>query len=393
MEFFNPNNLSNNICILTSSHLAVKWHISPHLNNLSKYSNITILTSNIKYLDYKDLKNISLVELNINNKISPLNDILLTFKLYNFIKKNNFHGIITMTPKAGLLGMLASFIALTEVRIHIFTGQVWYNKTGFIRKFLILCDRLISSLSTNVIIDSKSQFNLLLDYNIINSKKSTVIGSGSVVGVNLVRFKQDFINRVSDRNFYKINDLTVLFLYLGRINIDKGIFDLLNAFISYSSSSNYMDSQLLIVGPLELSESDTSLFHALINQSDVIYLPYTDYPEKYMNMSDVLFLPSYREGFGNVIVESAAMGIPSVASDISGISDSVVNGVTGILHKPGSVNEISDAMVLMSTNSNLRQSMGVNAKSRVHDHFSQQQVLNSYLEYYKSINLFPKYSI
>jgi len=348
------------------------------------------MTTNIEFLSNLNIPNLYILPLKINVKVNPLSDVLCLYKLLLHFKRVKYHALITMTPKAGMLGMIAGYLSNISIRIHFFTGQVWYNKHGLVRLMLMICDRIIAFCSTNILVDSKSQFNLLNYYKIIDPQKSSVMGSGSVVGVDLNKFSQNQKIRHIDRTILNIGKEDLVFLYLGRIKVEKGVIDLLQAFISFSNCRIVKNVHLFLVGPLELSQKEKLIFCDLIKKSRAVHIPYTDIPEKFMNLSDIIFLPSYREGFGNVIIEAAAMGLPSVASDITGLRDSVDNGVTGILHNPGSVTEITAAMELLALRSDIREKMGASAKDRVVKNFPQETVLRLYLEYFIHLNLFNK---
>lgn len=181
----------------------------------------------------------------------------------------------------------------------------------------------------------------------------------------------------------------MVFLYLGRLKKDKGVVDLVNGFSRVAKDN--LKIHLLIVGPDEeyLENEITQLavnFPEQVHRAD-----YTKMPERYMSAADVFCLPSYREGFGSVLIESASVGLPAIASRIYGITDAVEEGVSGILHEPGAIDEISTAMSTLASNENFRHDMGVAARVRVESRFSEDRVTNEFLEYYK--NLFSRVKV
>jgi len=208
-----------------------------------------------------------------------------------------------------------------------------------------------------------------------------VFENGSIAGVDSVRFKFDADERDKLRQEMEIPKNAIVFLYLGRLNKEKGLVDLSRGFKIAAKSNDKL--HLLVVGPDEDNLDD--IFSALSARipGKVHRVEYTDHPEKYMSASDVFCLPSYREGFGTVIIEAAAVGLPAIASRIYGITDAVLDGVTGILHRPGSKSEIAKAMSLLARSSNIRVRMGRAAKERVVKDFSVEPIAEALVAFYR----------
>ena len=183
-----------NIAIISSGIISINTFLKEQIKILkNKYNaKITIITNTGIDDDlYKELKNINVKIINISFKRKPniFIDILTLFNLSIILKKSDFDMTITITPKAGFLGNLASFLKRIPMRIHIFTGQVWVNKKGVLRFFLKLADKIICKLSTKSLVDSKSQQEFLLKENVIKSLDSDVILNGSICGVDVNKFK------------------------------------------------------------------------------------------------------------------------------------------------------------------------------------------------------------
>ena len=367
------------ICFVLTAEFAVKAFLLGHLRALSKYYDVTVIvnTNNPSFLAEQGI-NAKVVPLAIARDISLIADVSCLLQLVKLFYQQSFSAVHSITPKAGILAMMAAYIVRVPLRVHTFTGQVWVTKGGFKRLLLKMFDRLIAFLATNIIVDSYSQRQFLLEEGVITKAKSVVFGSGSVSGVDLSRFKYSAQVRLEVRNRLNINADAIVFLFLGRLNLDKGVLDLANAFSKLPTGS----ACLLFVGPDEQNMQIKIESILANNASNVRFVGYTNVPENYMSAVDVLFLPSYREGFGSVVIEAAAVGIPTVASRIYGVCDAVVDGETGLLHEPHAVNEIEDCMKDMMSNRALRLKLGKQAQTRAVKDFDSQLITQAWVNFY-----------
>ena len=170
------------------------------------------------------------------------------------------------------------------------------------------------------------------------------MNKGSLGGVNLSKFKFKQKERIKLRKKYSISKDTFVFLYLGRINKEKGISDLINA---YNQIKNNYDTLLIFVGQIE----DKKLINLFKENKKIMYFDFTNNPEDWFSFSDILCLPSYREGFGTVIIEAAACGIPTLCSNIYGLKDSIINNKTGIYHEAGNIDDIKKMLYVVKNKS------------------------------------------
>jgi len=345
-----------------------------HIEVLSKKYKLFVCCNNPYNLKKIIPKNVSLINLNFKRNISFFNDIISFLLTLFFFFKERPNLSISFTPKIGLIVAIASFIAKTPVRIHWFTGQIWANKKGVTKKFLKIIDKIIFSLSHNVLVDSISQREFLIKQKVISKKKSTVFHKGSVGGVDIKKFKFNKQKRIFLRKKYLISKNTFVFLYLGRINKDKGIKDLLKA---YEKISKDHDTMLIMVGSLE----DKTLLNDHKHQKKILYFGHTSKPEYWFSLADILCLPSYREGFGTVIIEAAACGIPSLCSRIYGLKDAIYERKTGFFHQAGNSKDIEKKMLHILKNKKLTKSYGLFAKKRVLKDFEQSILTKSLLKF------------
>lgn len=304
----------------------------------------------------------------IHRSINIGKDIVAAVKLFFAFRKHQFMIIHSITPKAGLLTAVAGFFARVPIRIHTFTGQPWVNKKGMIRLITRFCDRLIGLLNTKCYADSKSQKDFLIAERIVAKDKIDVIGAGSLAGVDLTRFDPSRWNheeKIRLRIDHQISQDAKVITFVGRIAKEKGIVELTEAVYSLLQSNYNID--LLLIGPLdqERGGKGSLTIDQLSKSSRIHYIGYTDAPESYLSISDIFCLPSYREGFGTVVIEAAAMGVPCVGSRIYGLTDAVQDGQTGILVPPQDAEALKKGLKQLLDNPERIKQMGLNARERV----------------------------
>lgn len=365
------------ICIVVSTPMTVKAFLLKHIEVLSKDYQITVVSnSNLDIANEYKIKCLS-KNIPINRKINFFEDIKSVILLYKFLKKENFNLVLSVSPKAGLISSISSFLARIENRIHFFTGQVWATKRGIFRFILKSVDKLIATLNTNNLIDSPSQKEFLIREKVIKDQKSTVLLQGSISGVDVNKFSFSEEIRLELKNKYKIENSDIVFMFIGRLNTDKGIFDLVRAFDKLLKE--YENVKLFLIGPDE--ENIENQICEFLKFKNVIRIDYVSNPQEILNIADVLVLPSYREGFGTIVIEAASMGIPCIASDIYGLNDAIVNNETGLLHKVKDVYDMIEKYEYLIENKNKIKEYGVNAKVRVYNNFKDEQLSNELKKY------------
>ena len=361
--------------------------MAPHIQRVSKYAEVSLVSSDANAFGLSRLGfDAKLNDIKISRTINIISDFFGFFKLVSFFRLHRFHCIHSMTPKAGLLSMLAATLVGVPLRIHTFTGQVWATRSGLPRYFLKFLDIAIGFMATNLLVDSPSQRDFLIANHVVKGKKVTVLGMGSIVGVDAERFAPNDVARSRIRAELGIGISEFVYIYVGRLKQEKGIEDLFDAFNKVSSI--YSDAHLLLVGPDEEGYDTRISKLTSDNQIKVHRVQFTDSPESFMAAADVICLPSYREGFGSVLIEAAAVGLPAIATSIYGITDAVINGVTGLLYKPGQVSDLVLLMSQMREDELSIERMGVAAQKRARESFCQNQLVDAFDEYYREIGVY-----
>ncbi len=372
------------ICFISTIPQAANFHLVNHFVRLGKKYEVSFVasTTDAQYLR-KIGVDVEVLNGRIERDISPARDLRALFCLFRLFRRNRFDAIHSLAPKAGFLSMLAGIIAGIPVRIHIFTGQVWVTKTGLMRFFLKMMDTLTAFMATHNLVDSFSQRQFLLQSKVVSDSKSTVLAEGSVCGVDTSKFSPNPSERFKIRQGLNIPEDSLVYIFLGRLKKDKGILDLAQAFMQLPSSQN--PSHLLIVGADEEGLEPKIREISASCENRVHFVSLTEFPERYLASADVLCLPSYREGFGNVIIEGASTGIPSIASRIYGVIDAIQENETGLLYEVGNSDELAAKMKMLLNDPELRKKLGENALSHSKQHFSKETVTGAWFDYYQEI--------
>ncbi|MFO7676541.1 MAG: glycosyltransferase [bacterium] len=368
------------LCVVVSSAGTIRSSQLNHLAALGRRFDVTVVANATDFRLLEPLgPSVTGLAVGIERSVSPRRDLAALWGLYAHFRAGNYAAVYSVTPKAGLLAMLAARLAGIPVRLHIFTGQVWVTARGPMRTILRAADRLIAALATHVLADSRSQVEFLVAEGILKPGKALVLAAGSISGVDTRRFVPNPAARAAIRAQFGIGGSEVLFLYIGRLKRDKGLFDLARAFAGLARVR--ANVRLAIVGPDEEGLSGPLLELCRDCRDRVVIPGRTDRPEDFMAAADVLCLPSYREGFGSVVIEAAAAGIPSIGSRIYGVTDSIEEGVTGLLHDAADSASLLGRMLELVDAPERRLALGAKARERAIREFSAERVTAAFVDY------------
>jgi glycosyltransferase involved in cell wall biosynthesis len=376
--------MKKKVCFVATLEMSIKVFLTDHMRLLQDMFELSVAvnTENHNFLAPFGIE-AQVIPIKIERKISFFRDLKSLLELYRIFKKERFDIVHSIMPKSGFLSMVAGFFARVPVRVHTFTGQVWKNSTGMRRFVLKAMDRVLAVCATHILVDSPSQREFLISEGVVGRGKSSVIGNGSMCGVDAKRFHFDEEARGNIREAHGITPDDIVFFFLGRINRDKGILDLARAFAALCG--RFKNVHLLLAGPDEENIGEKTLEICAQCSDKVHILGYADAPEEYMSAADVFCLPSYREGFGLVITEAAAVGIPSIGSRIYGITDAIEDGVTGFLFEPAASHDLMLKMARFVENPSLIKTMGEKAKVNTLEKYSKEKVTSAMLDYYRAI--------
>lgn len=362
------------IIIFTSTSMTIESFLLPILNRLKKKYKI-ILVSN--FTKKNSFYGHSIYDLKIHRKINILQDIKTLILFYKFIKREKCDLIFTVTPKAGLIGMICSYFNQVPKRIHIFTGQVWANKIFLIKFFLKIFDKIIFFLSTDILCDGKNQKFFLIEHGFNKSIK--VLGNGSICGINTFKFRPDEKKKKLYRKKYKIKKGEIVFTYVGRIAKDKGI-EVLKKNIIKLRSLNFK-VRLFLVGKLEDGYRKTDFkkdngFYLINHMKNV---------NKFFQFADIFITATNREGFGVSVAQAMSCGLPVIAPNIYGLKDLLKNNSNSYVYKLNDSKQLLFYSIELIRKKKKRESMGLLGRKVIIDNYQEKYVIKSYENFFHDL--------
>lgn len=371
------------ICFVVAIAGTAQSFLRDHIKALREDYDV-YLAGNIK--DVKEVEALDLTDweqIDIERPISLSKDLKAVRQLSSYFKKMKFDAVHSVTPKAGLVCALAGFMARVPIRIHIFTGQVWATRKGAMRFMLKSLDWLIARLNTHILVDGNSQKNFLIQQGVVSDINAYVLGDGSISGVNMVRFNPSVDTRMAARKELGITDDKVVFVFMGRLNHDKGLHELLPAFNRLVGTNK--NAFLLLLGMDEENVAATFGQYDELTKENFLYYGATQEPQRMLQVGDVFVLPTYREGFGSSVIEAACLGLPTITSDAYGVLDASVPGETGLQCKVGDVESLYACMKELADNAEMRKAFGKSGHKRVQEKFAGAVVVKHWKEYYDKL--------
>lgn len=316
--------------------------------------------------------------------ISLKKDVVSLFKLIKVFRRERPQMVHSMTPKAGLLCMVAAWLTRVPVRVHTFTGLVFPTAQGLKRKILMLTDAITCACATHIIPEGEG-VKADLQNNGITKKPMKILGYGNVRGIDMTRFsRRESIMRMAEN----LRDSDVFtFLFVGRIVRDKGINELVAAFKRLNEE--FPKTRLWLVGRYENSlDPITKESQQIIEENQSIFalgMKNGDELIAYYAASDCFVFPSYREGFPNTVIEAGAMDLPCIVTDINGSREIISQGENGIIIPSKNEEQLYKAMKQMITDEKGRKKMTGNARKMIADRFEQSFVRQCLYDYYEEI--------
>lgn len=340
----------------------------------SKYEVVVVSSPGEELDEIAQREQVRCVPIKMHREIAPLADERALVQLIRFFQAEHPDAVHSFTPKAGLLCMMAAKMANVPIRIHTFTGLVWPTSEGIKRMILRTTDRLTCACANHILAEGKGVCHDLTCGG-ITRKQVCVLGYGNLRGIDLDYWQSNPRQTVEQ---------ALRFVFIGRLVPDKGLNELIKAFLSLLQ--HYPDCTLTLVG---WYEENTPLSPATLNAIDqcsaIRYIGRQEDVRPFYQEADCLVFPSYREGFPNVVLEAGAMGLPSIVTDINGSREIIQNGVNGLIIPSHDADQLYTAMRYMVEHPNERSRMAAAARPLIVERYDQRFVRQCLKAYYETL--------
>lgn len=333
--------------------------------------------------EIEEREGVRTVAVPMERHISPLKDLKSLFGLIRVFQKEKPTMVHSMTPKAGLLSMMAAWFCRVPVRVHTFTGLVFPTATGLTQRILILTDRITCACATHIVPEGEGVKNDLINYH-ITRKQLKVLGHGNVRGIDLDHNNPELPEVQAD--VAKIRKPGIFtFVFVGRLVRDKGINELIEAFERLNKE--YTNTRLILVGQQEpkLDPLKPETIAKIDSNKNIEAVGLQSNVRPWLAASDAFVFPSYREGFPNVVIEAGAMSLPSIVTDINGSREIIIEGKNGTIIPPRDAVALYQSMKSFLEQPDKRAQMAFNARPFVASRYEQSYVRRCLKEYYKEI--------
>jgi len=380
--------LKKKIIRTSTVSISLDYLLKGQLAFLRQYYDVIAVSNNDEHLKIvKEREKVKTISVSTQRKISLIKDLISLWNLYLIFKREKPLIVHSITPKAGLLSMVAAYFANVPIRIHTFTGLIFPTKTGLIRKIIIFMDKTLCFFATAVYPEGNGVKNDLINFG-ITKKPLKIIANGNVNGIDLNYFNPSIFSKYDNNVNLKgieINENDFVFIFVGRLVRDKGINELISAFLKLKSTSKNL--KLLLVGPFEndLDPLNPETIKVIYECNDIIIVGFQPDIRPYLAISDALVFPSYREGFPNVVLQAGAMSLPCIVTDINGSNEIIIEGHNGIIIPVKDEEALIHAMYKLLSDKEYYSVLKTNARKFIISRYEQKIVWEALLEEYKEL--------
>lgn len=333
------------------------------------------------------IEEVKVIRISFSREISPINDLRTLFQVIKLVKRERPDIINAGNPKTGFLFSLAHIFFWNTPLIFTLRGVRSDTLSGIKKRIVRFTERLTCMLANRVVAISPSLKIHAEKIRIVNDSKCIVLSKGSSNGIDIAHYIPSEAILSCSRELAFKNKIPLdafKIVFVGRVTRDKGIIELLEAFKLCVSTNENMC--LVIAGPIEKDDAIPEHYYQLIQDHPKIHYlgKQMDVRPVYL-LGDTLVLYSYREGFGNVVIEASCMGLSTIVADIPGLRDTTEDGVTGLLVPSKNISKLSEAILYLNSNRSVNETYGKNGNKRVVEYFSNEIVWKKQLELYLNL--------
>jgi len=372
---------------ITTVPLSLDKLLEGQLRFMQQHFEVTAISSEKAYLEkIGNREGVSTHHLEMTRQITPFSDFISLVKLTFYFLKVRPDIVHSHTPKAGIVGMAAAFLARVPHRFHTVAGLPLLEETGNKRKMLDFVEKLTYLFASRVYPNSNGLKEIILQNGYCKASKLKVLANGSTNGINTTYFSNDhfsFAQKEELKARYDIHDTDFVFIFVGRLVTDKGINELIAAFKKLKI--NHPTAKLLLVGPLE-TELDPLLpqtLEAIENVKQIKAVGYQQDVRLFFAISHCLVFPSYREGFPNVVMQAGAMELPSIVSNINGCNEIIVPHQNGVIIPTKDEKTLLEVMIELMENKAYYAQLRENSRPMIVNRYEQQVVWQAILKEYQ----------
>jgi len=333
--------------------------------------------------EIEEREGVRTVAMPMERHISPFKDLKSLLGLISVFRKEKPTMVHSMTPKAGLLSMMAAWFCRVPVRVHTFTGLVFPTATGLTQKILILTDRITCACATHIVPEGEGVKNDLINYR-ITKKPLKVLGHGNVRGIDLAHYNPELPEVQTEAERIRKPGVFT-FVFIGRLVRDKGINELVEAFERLNKEIPAIRLTLVGRQEPELDPLKPETIAKIDNNKNIEAVGQQSDVRPWLAASDAFVFPSYREGFPNVVIEAGAMCLPSIVTDINGSREIIIEGKNGTIIPPRDADALYMAMKSFLEYPDIRTEMATNARPLIASRYEQSYVRRCLKEYYREI--------
>lgn len=374
---------------VTTIPLSLEKLLEGQLGYMQQFFEVTAISAEKERLErYGANEGVQTYHVPLTREITPLKDIKAVYRLYKYLRKERPNIVHTHTPKAGIVGMMAAYLAKVPHRLHTVAGLPLLEANGFKRWVLNWVEKLTYRFATDVYPNSQGLLQIILAEKFAPASKLKVLGNGSSNGIDTNYFSAEAFT--PERNLQKREELSIpaedfVYVFVGRIVRDKGINELVEAFVNLQKEIT--DTSLLLVGPFENDldpVSEATKTH-IESHDKIISVGYQTDVRPFLAISDALVFPSYREGFPNVVMQAGAMHLPAIVSNINGCNEIIKEGKNGTIVEPKNTEMLYHSMLEMVSNKEKYAILKSNARSSIVKRYGRKQMWQLIHEEYTTL--------